>query len=175
MKTPVLWLTTELADLKKAYAENPNISPAELEKRFPRHTFKAIVDVQLRLGIVRNNGAKRHKPGWASIVQTVGKGLMSRQEIADSLGCTRSNIGQILGSMRGHWHIGGWQPSGHYSVMTPLVKIGPGKDVPYPRKRAATAAEKNPFLIAAGSVKPIETVSGRVIKQDMPHDEEVAA
>lgn len=171
MKQQNPWTTAEYRILREAFERDANISPRELRDLLPRHTEKSIDFKRTTLGLERPAGAKRHKPGWAAIAKLIEKHPMSHQEIADSLGCTRSNVRQIMAAMRPHWHIAGYRPSTHYSSMTPLVILGEGTDAPYPK--VSRNAKINPFLVAAGFVAVRETVTGRVIRH--LYDDELEA
>ena len=165
------WTTTEHKVLREAFERDANVSPRELCRLLPRHTDKSIDHKRIELGLTRPEGAKRHKPGWAAIAALITNWPMSHQEIADALGCTRSNVRQVMGAMRPHWHIAGYRPSGHYAVMTPLVILGAGENAPYPK--VSRKKKSNPFLVAAGLVSVKETITGRIIKH--LHDDELEA
>lgn len=178
MRQQNLWLTSEYKLLKDAFASDANVSPRELRAILPRHTDKSIQDKWSELGLSRPKGAKHHKPGWAAITNVLKHGPMSHQDIADALGCTRSNVRQIMARMRAHWHISGYRPSGHYASMTPIVCLGDGKDAPYPKRpRKNKELIANPFSAAAGLAKPINLacVQGRVVVNLWDAPEEIAA
>jgi hypothetical protein len=165
MKQQNPWTTSEYRILREAFARDANVSSAELCKLLPMHTRKSIDTKWVELGLRRPEGAKHQKPGWASIVSVLQRKPMSCQEIAEALGCTRSNVRQIMSRMRSHWHIAGYRPSGHYAAMTPILGLGAGENASYPKKiRQRKSKTSNPFSIAAGEVKPIEvpTMKGRV-------------
>lgn len=185
MKQQNPWRTTEINALQDAFLRNPNVSPEELCALLPMHTRGSIDGKRAELGIerpgipqYRPGAVARYRSGWAAIAKILESGPRSRQQIADALGCTRANVQMIMATMRGHWHVGGYQPSGHYAVMTPMIKLGAGKDAPYPKKSTqAKGRVSNPFSVSAGLIKPIEVASiqGRVIKHLYDDIEEQAA
>jgi len=183
MKKQNPWRTTEIAILRDAFKRNPNVSPDELCELLPMHTRGSIDAKRAELGIerpgippYRPGSDPRYRPGWAAIAKLLDAGPRSRQELADALNCSRANIQQTLATMRGHWHVAGWRPTNHYSVMTPLIGIGAGSDAPYPRKARQAPRRSNPFLVAAGLVCAPQGAPGRVFRQATnAEDEEVAA
>jgi hypothetical protein len=176
MRQQNLWLTVEYKRMSDAFASDPNISPQALAEMFPRHTEKSINQKWVELGLTRPEGAKRHKPAWAAIAELLAKRSRTKQELADEMGCTRANIQMVMATMRAHWRIVGYQPSGHYAVMTPIVGLGAGEDAPYPKKTRNKKAP-NPFAAAAGLVSIPQGRTGRIFQQpmDVKDEEEMAA
>jgi hypothetical protein len=152
------WLTVEIRTLEEEFKRNPNVAIGDLQRLLPRHSAKSITQKFMQMKLTRLPGTRRQRPGWAAIAKLLERRSMTRQEIADELGCTRANVQMIMGTVKGQWHIGTWRNSGHYAVMTPVIALGPGQDAPYPKK-GKTPKTGNPFAIASGSVKPIDLIA----------------
>lgn len=162
MKQQNPWRVTEIHDLHTAFKRNPNVSTNELCALFPRHTRKSIWAKCSEMELKRPEGLKRHGPAWGEIAQILGRGPMTRQDIAKARGCTESNVRNILARMSGQWHVVRWLPTTHYTVMKPVIGLGAGKDAPYPKVRRKKAIA-NPFLVAAGLVAVPAGLCGRVV------------
>ncbi|WP_217589766.1 transcriptional regulator [Burkholderia sp. GbtcB21] len=163
------WMTSEVAILRKHYPTNMPIE--EIAKMLPNHpasSFKAYAQKVLKLRRP-TNGRFFENRGWNRIVELLAERPMTAGELAAKTGKTKQSTGECLRLHRSEWHIAGEIP--RRGVYTRLIALGADKDVVTKRKgrnrpeRAITAV--NPFLVAAGSVKPRETITGRVIKQDM--------
>ena len=161
MRQQNLWLTTEYETLRRACKENPNISPADLTALFPRHTVKSVGMKRTELGLERLPGAPRQRWGWQAIADLLKEGPRTRQELADSIGCSRANVQQIMAAMKGQWHVSGYRPSTHFSVLTPVISLGPGEHAVMPKEKTHRKLA-TPFDVAIGKVRAPPHAVGRV-------------
>lgn len=163
------WMTNEVAILRKHYPTNMPID--ELAKLLPKHppgSFKAYAQQVLK--IYRPTDGRFYKNhGWHKFVDLLKGGPMTAGELSKKLGISRQSVCETLRRHAGEWHVANEIPrQGNY---TRLIALGAGENVVVPR-RGRTRAQRqqdsvNPFLVALGKVAPKETITGRVIKQDM--------
>lgn len=150
----------------------------------PGRTYDACrvrADLRLKLGDKTPARAGSKSFILARIIRLLGNnGPMTVDEMALETGLSRKGIQSILKVGRGVYaHIIDWKriDANHHAA---LFTVGPGEDKPRPAPKSANqswreykgrkrlkAGNFNPFLVAAGEVKPVETLRGRKFEQDM--------
>lgn len=183
---PYEWTDREIEILKKIYASPRAIK--ESMHLLPGRSYCAAAAMAIRLGITGKGKPVRGSTSLAfKICVPVLRefGPLTADELALKTGLNAQTIRESMRRNRGRdSRIAGWRRT------TPFhwaAKWGLGAEPDAPRPAAMTkreqnqakakrdrAARANPFMVAAGKVKPVESVSGRKFKQDMTihlHDE----
>lgn len=176
---PYEWPEREIEILKQIYA-----SPRAIKENMhllPGRSYVAAAAMARRLGIAGKGKPMRGSTSLAfKICAPVIRefGPLTADELALKTGQNSQTIREAMRRNQGRdSRIAGWKRT------TPFhwaAQWGLGGEPDVPRPRALTKSEQNrahakrlkarranPFLVAAGEVKPVETLSGRKFEQDM--------
>lgn len=127
-----------------------------------------------RWGLHRPDGhigvETRANLAWPRIKVLLNGGrALTVTQICDESGLCKQAVLTAIRSYRAEIHVASYERTARHPAA--LWRLGNARDAekPAPKRRAGQRSQTspNPFLVAAGCVVPIETVSGRVIKQDM--------
>lgn len=176
---PYEWPDREIEILKQIYS-----SPRAIKENMhllPRRSYASATAMARRIGLA---GKGKPARGSTSLVFKIcipilrELGPLTADELALKTGQNAQTIREAMRRNQGRdSRIAGWKRT------TPFhwaAQWGLGSDPDAPRPRALTKSEQNrayskrlkarranPFLVAAGEVKPIETLHGRKFEQDM--------
>ncbi|WP_175952845.1 hypothetical protein [Burkholderia sp. BCC0405] len=161
------WTLPEVRILKDVYPTSMSIN--DIQALLPRHTRQSImVYAQTHLKLRRPPHRNRRYPGWERIKALLADKQLTMQQIADTLGVSKPSVSECMRLHRSDWHIADRIP--RRGMHTWIIALGAGEDAPADlcAKTLSTysKARPNPFLVAAGAVKPVQGHSGRVIRQD---------
>jgi len=136
------------------------------------------------LGLPKRGGRGRSHYRWVeeAIIRLLSAGApLTVLEMAQATGASYHRIRVTMYEGRGtKWHVSGYARVYARGTQSPKWMLGPGEDAPQPaplskaetnrrdrERRKLKAGNVNPFLTAAGFVKPKEATPGRVYSQDM--------